>query len=409
MSTRAYSWQKDGIDLSAVAVQSYIIPSSPSRANFVRKMHVENGALARSTHYITSPDIRTRDLFILEATQSFEGGFDSVNMYDRGILSWGLMQWTAWTGSLPRALGYMKTRLMSTGRKRIWDKVFVANGLDVDGDHLVAYGKPLLNETDMRLAFRGTVKAGMYDPKLVAHWVTTMARAGRQSDIAQLEIEYSSHVVDGVLNRRLDLPYHSPGRDGVTTVDLASTDPYAEALIFALWTNNPRHAMLYVQNAARVARRVSISDAPALWTPGAFSDALFRECLTSRFGNWQSRAAMIQMRSLMVRSAEARTLSPFEREYQVVLASRKAQRLQELASRHAAERRPLVAKRPPVPVAVRVRVASSISSARRGRIVVNTVPISVPRARGLLPSRLLWIDKPRDPAVDLLTRPEWER
>jgi len=363
VASPAYSWENGGVDLSPVTVQAYLIPTTPTTATFVRKMHVENGALSRGTHYMTRPDLRSRDLFILQITQSLEGGFDSVNMYDRGILSWGLMQWTAWTGSLPRALGYMKARLASTHRARIWQKVFVDNGLDVEGNQLVAYGKPLANEADMRLAFRGTVKPGMYDPKLVTHWVTTMARAGRQSDIAQLEIEYASHVVDGVLTQRLDLPYHSPGRAGVTAADLASSDPYAEALIFALWTNNPRHAVAYVEAAARAARRLSTVDDPALWRPGAFSDALFCACLTSRFGNWQARASMIAAKASTVRTASAGSLCPFERDYQTLLAARKVKRLEELASRRQMEKR--------VRLLAAGKLTPSPSSERRGSRVAG--------------------------------------
>ena len=185
------------------------------------------------------------------------------------------------------------------------------------------------------MAFRGSTKPGNYDPKLVTHWATVFARAGRQPEIAALQVEYAGKVVDGLLEQRLEgLPYHAPGRAGLTVADLAGNDPYAEALVFALWTNNPRHALGYITQAARAARGVSQSDDPGLWAPGAFSNALLRLCHTSRFGNWRQRAAVIEARAQSVRSAAPGDLTPFERQFQVVLAARKQQRAVELASRH---------------------------------------------------------------------------
>jgi hypothetical protein len=334
--SHGYSWEDAPPDLSPVIVQPYILPTlaAPARYQFLRKMHLENGVQVQGTHWITPPDVGSRDLFILDITQSLEGGFDSVNMYDRGVLSWGIMQWTARTGSLVDTLVFMKRRLWVTHRKRLWDKLFVANGLDADPSGLIVYGKRLQTPQQVRVAFRGTMKIGGYDSALVTHWATVMARAGRDPAIEELQVEYAGHIVDSALKKRLDgLPYHSPGREGLTAEDLTANDPYTEALVFALWTNNPRHAFEYVSQAARAARGVSQSDDPALWKPGAFSDALLRLCAGSRFGNWSTRAAIIEARAQTVRSANPATLTPFEQSYQLVLVQRKAKRATEIAYR----------------------------------------------------------------------------
>lgn len=324
------------IDQSPVSVQTYALPDTtdPARANFLRKMHLENGVEVRSTRWITKPEVTTRNLFILDITQSLEGGFDSVNMYDRGVLSWGVMQWTAHTGSLAHSLLFIKRRLWATKRKVIWDKMFVAYGLDVDPEGISVYGKRVTDPDSARLVFRGSTIPGNYDPVLVTRWATIFARAGRQPEIQELQEEYAGHIVDSVLQKRLALPYHAPGRDGMTTADLTANDPYAEALVFALWTNNPRHAFEYIHDAAKAARSVSQGDDPTLWAPGAFSAALLRRCQSSRFGNWKQRAALIQTRAQIVRSAAPSALTPFERDYQGVLAARKAKRALEIASRH---------------------------------------------------------------------------
>lgn len=328
---------QEPLDLSPVVVKPFVLPdgTDPHRANFLRRMHLENGAEVHSTRYITNADVVDRDLFILQITQSLEGGFDSVNIYDRGVLSWGIMQWTAHAGSLHQCLMHVKRRLLEDHHKSLWDKVFVAQGLDVDADHILVYGKPVTDPDSARLAFRGSTKPGNYDPKMVTHWATVFARAGRQPEIAALQEEYAGKVVDGLLEQRLEgLPYHAPGRAGLTVADLAGNDPYAEALVFALWTNNPRHALGYVAQAARAARGVSVGNDPSLWAPGAFSEALLRLCHSSRFGNWRQRAAVIEARAQDVHSAAPGDLTPFERQYQTVLAARKQQRAVELASRH---------------------------------------------------------------------------
>lgn len=348
-----YSWEKRSVDLSPVAVQQFATPKpivtagsqtpsvSPARAKFIRKMNLEDGLYARGTRFITRPDIRSRDLFILDVTQSLEGGFDTVNLYDKGIFSWGLMQWTARSGSLVNALNYIKSSLAASHDQKVWQKYFVANGVDVAPDHLILYGKPMLTAQDLRLAIRGTIKVGEGDPELMNHWVTTFARAGRQGQIATLEIKYASHVVDAMLHGRLrDIPYHLAGRNGVTPSDMSGDDPYTQALMFAIWTNNPRHARQYIADAAKAARSVSASDDPSLWAPGAFSDALFRACNSSTFGNWSRRAAMIQERATLAHVASAKELSPFEADYQTVIAERKRIRTIQVASRHTPKARP---------------------------------------------------------------------
>ena len=336
------------LDLTPVAVQPYVLPltaADPAQASFLRRMNLENGLEVRSTRWIAPGDVTTRNLFILSVTQSLEGGFDSVNMYDKGVLSWGIMQWTAGTGSLPPVLIYIKRRLMAAGQQRVWDKVFIAQGLDVDGHGLSAYGKPLASSDDMRLAFRGSIIPGNYDPKVAGYWATVMARAGRQPAIQQFQREYAQRIVDGLLTQTV------PGQN-MTVERLCGNDPYAEALAFALWTNNPRHAQEYLSDAAQIARHTAGSDDPALWGPTTFREALLARCRVSRFGNWKIRAALIAARASALHTSPPAALTPYEQVCQAALSARKT-RLVLLASRHkpAPSRRlphpPLLSRRRP--------------------------------------------------------------
>ncbi len=321
------------LDLSPVVVQPYVVPTAtdPARASYLRRMNLENGVEVRSTRGIQPADVTTRDLFILSITQSLEGGFDSVNVYDKGVLSWGVMQWTAGTGSLPPVLTYIKRRLIGTGQKKVWDKVFVGQGLDADARGLIAYGKPLQTSDEMRLAFRGSAIPGNYDPKIASYWATVFARAGRQPAVQKFQCEYAERRVEALLRQ------NAPGQ-GATLAGACGNDPFAEALLFALWTNNPRHALEYVSDAAQSARRQSGETDPALWGPETFRDALLARCRVSRFGNWPARAALIAQRADALHSAAPPTLTPYERVCQTALSQRKVQ----LASR----RKPVPAPRP---------------------------------------------------------------
>lgn len=320
------------MDLSPVLVQPYVVPitTDPVRASYLRRMNLENGVEVRSTRGIQPADVATRDLFILSLTQSLEGGFDSVNVYDKGVLSWGVMQWTAGTDSLPPVLTYIKRRLMATGQKRVWDKVFVGQGLDADARGLVAYGKPLLTSDDMRLAFRGSAIPGNYDPKIAGYWATVFARAGRQSAVQKFQCEYAERRVDSLLTQS------APGQN-MTLAGVCGNDPFAEALLFALWTNNPRHALEYVSDAAQTVRRQTGEPDPALWGPGMFRSALLARCRVSRFGNWSARAALIAGRADALHTAAPSALTPYEQVCQAALSRRK-----QLASR----RKPVPALRP---------------------------------------------------------------
>ena len=328
------------LDLTPVIVQPYdaVLPTSPVQASYQKRMNLENGVEVRGTRGIAPSDVTTRNLFILSVTQSLEGGYDSVNLYDKGVLSWGLMQWTAGTGSLPPMLTYLKRRLMRTGQKAVWDKVFIGQGLDADAQHLFAYGKPLLTSDDMRRAFRGSALPGNYDPKITNYWAVVFARAGRQSAVQQFQCEYAEQVVDSVLAQT------TPSQK-TTLAGLCGRDPFAEALLFALWTNNPRHASEYAGDAVRLARQKTGESDPALWGPSAFRDALLARCRTSRFSNWKERGELIASKAAALHTAPPALLTPYERVCQTALSARKVQLA--AGQRQPTPLRPLLTRRQP--------------------------------------------------------------
>jgi GNAT superfamily N-acetyltransferase len=80
--------------------------------------------LARASQPVTSARA-------LAVVSSFEGGYDSIQTYDRAGFSWGFIQFAA-TGGLPRLLGNLKTLAPD-----VFAELFVASGVDVVRGHIV--------------------------------------------------------------------------------------------------------------------------------------------------------------------------------------------------------------------------------------------------------------------------------
>ncbi len=101
-------------------------------SRIARKVRLEAGAMTASTCGLSEGEAsRSRAKYLLRATESVEGGYDAVNIYDRGILSWGIMQWASHSNSLQDALYYMKGRLRDKNKSRVWKTLFKDRGLDV--------------------------------------------------------------------------------------------------------------------------------------------------------------------------------------------------------------------------------------------------------------------------------------
>src|SRR5215469_11381389 len=65
------------LDLSPIDVEPYVVPTptDPIQASFQKRMNLENGVMVGSTRRIERSQVTSRDLFILQITQSLEGGF----------------------------------------------------------------------------------------------------------------------------------------------------------------------------------------------------------------------------------------------------------------------------------------------------------------------------------------------
>jgi len=119
---------------------------------------------------------------ILQAISGFEGGFDTVNTYDRAKVTWGFVQWTGGSHSdLTQTLTIIKQQ-----HPDAFAKSFQAYGIDVVSDQLV------ITPPDGSAAIKGDAAAAaiMRNPRLAA----ALAHAGRSDDIQKGQVQAASQI-----------------------------------------------------------------------------------------------------------------------------------------------------------------------------------------------------------------------
>jgi hypothetical protein len=196
---------------------------------------LEHGVgVSRTVSFAPPPQPDTADI-ALACTGEAEGGFDSVNIYDRGILSWGISQWTLHQGSLQKILYFIKTKLAETGQPALWNNLF--GGLDVQKransnevdivyqSRKYVFGKD--PNTELRMLIRGNPEKGKYDSPTVEYWAKTFALAGRAPVIQKLQTAYAKQQFYNVVNDKRVKQY-------------LEKSPLSQVLYYAMWVQNPR-------------------------------------------------------------------------------------------------------------------------------------------------------------------------
>ena len=275
--------------------------SAASRA-VAKRLRLEAGVVVRPTQFIAPADTRSnRERYILLAVQRVEGGYDAVNLYDRGIVSWGLMQWAAHAGSLQHALWYAKQRLAEKGKADLWAALFKAQGLDVQrvggagGEPVFCVGgtnritgvtswRPVATLDELRVVFRGTKKPGVYDPATITRWAKVFARAGRNPVLQSIQDEWATRRLRDCLDERLA---------GARVGEVTGGDLFSDALYFSFWTNNPRAAREHFTRAMSQARAVTGETKPEAWPPALFPFLLEVTGRRSAFGTWPDRTEQV--------------------------------------------------------------------------------------------------------------------
>lgn len=271
---------------SAIGSTTVIVrPVNPKKPN-----SLERGVGVRATVRF-KPDLQDPRDIALGVTAAAEGGFDTVNIYDRGIISWGIMQWTAHQGSLQNALAFIKRRLKEMRQSDLWPTVFP--DLDVrqkprSRDHVFVFrGTPVTTQVDLRRLFRGQAERGQLESTTISKWARIFALAGRNPIIQQLQREYARQEVDRALQRDLGNLFKSRHYGRVR--DYVGGDKKAVALFFGMWTNNPKASYEHLRRTVdRLAQRYGTPEI-ARWPSGwqATLTVEFERILrASRFGAW---------------------------------------------------------------------------------------------------------------------------
>lgn len=256
---------------------------------------------------------------ILGATAASEGGYDTVNLYDRGILSWGIMQWTFHRGSLQNALAYIKQRLANMGQSSLWIQLFPS--LDIrkkaGKNQLFYQGRPIIGENQLRLLLRGYTSPDKCNRERAERWATIFALAGRNPTIQKLQQEYARKRVEDVFDENLgkilgkwkQVDCRRKKLKGVWTwiCPRLTRSPHfyrsnytyireyvkdslkAKTLLFGMWTNNPVSSRFHLKMAVdRLAQRygsLNIATWPSGWS-NELTTEFERVLRASNFGNW---------------------------------------------------------------------------------------------------------------------------
>lgn len=181
----------------------------------------------------------------LATISGFEGGFDSIQTYDRAKFSWGFIQFSA-TGGLPRLLQNVKLRA-----RDVFDTCFASRGLDVDEARLT------VRVGGRTLQGRAVHDRLHDDPSL---W-TGFLQASRLSEVQDLQVDaaYENYYAFP-LTQCVPL-----GQRDVALGTLFATDEFGKALVCDRAVHRGlAHTIGLFRSAAHQAGAREIEDASAI-------------------------------------------------------------------------------------------------------------------------------------------------
>jgi hypothetical protein len=266
------------------------------------------GRQTKGTAFISRSEIHDKyDLAAAVAAKVETGGaFDKVQMYDKGILSWGIKQWTLHRGSLQRVLGFIRGKLYESGQSSLWTKLFP--GMDISGNRIEirgkAYSVPQKDNDDadraLRRVFRGTEMSERFLKDVMDHWLVIFAQAGRHPYIRKLQFEYAVTSLRKNLEKHLGKILRARREIKESEVhnyrrveDYIGSSSVAIALFNGMETQNPRWTYRYLKRVVdRFAKRYNTYDTSrwhSNW-PEEFAHELKREFEESGVTCWGRKA-----------------------------------------------------------------------------------------------------------------------
>jgi len=176
---------------------------------------------------------------ILEAISGFEGGFDTVNTYDRAKVTWGFVQWTGGSHSdLTATLTIIKAK-----HPEAFAKAFQAYGIDIVGDELV------ITPPDGSGMIRGDAAASaiMQNPRLAA----VLAHAGRNDEVQKGEVQAASQLeIEKALSQKVQ--FDTDKHKISTTAGALITSEYGVGLLANTFVHSGSGAAEHAVHAAVV-------------------------------------------------------------------------------------------------------------------------------------------------------------
>jgi hypothetical protein len=182
---------------------------------------------------------------ILAIVSGFEGGYDSIQTFDRGKFSWGFIQFTA-NGGLPRLLNEIKRDV-----PEVFEQCFAVDGVDARDGALI------LRENGRDIRGRRVADRLHDEPRL---WMA-FVRASQREEVrdAQVRAAYDSYYAHP-LTVTVVLGGHE-----VALGDLYAGDPFGRAFICDRAVNHGiGHLRLLLRKSIRYARATSVADAGAI-------------------------------------------------------------------------------------------------------------------------------------------------
>jgi hypothetical protein len=182
------------------------------------------------------------------------GTYDAIQTYDKGILSFGIMQWTLHQGSLMKFLEYLKSKCGEAGAQAFHDH-FDPLGLDVSGESMIVGGATIKPDDAGRKAMDKLIRG---DKDTTRRWVVAFHEAGKDERVARAQWNYTKKQYTDTAGKSLEKylgfarkkgyspkhagAYHSPS--------FWCREPDAAALFFSMTTNNPGYSYYGVIKAA---------------------------------------------------------------------------------------------------------------------------------------------------------------
>ena len=222
--------------------------------NSARTLWLEGGVWIKGTIRIPIPHGTTnpKEIILSVITAVETSTYDDINVYDRGILTWGINQWTVHAGSLQGRL-----RTIKQAKPELFKRLFSDRGVDVDP-----------SDTDLRIrlgdqwcttkaALRGVIKGDPKEPtaeapipwtdaqlKRMERWAGVFFDAAMDGECRTYQHELAVRHYEGeALKKNFDNYSWAKDRRYGKFAAYLDGNLLLQAMYCGLYVNNPKNAM----------------------------------------------------------------------------------------------------------------------------------------------------------------------